>query len=65
MAAVDRNILRLGLYELNFRHDVPATVTINEMVELAKEFGAEHSSAFINGVLDKASKSLNLPQKAP
>lgn len=65
MAAVDRNILRLGLYELNFRNDVPATVTINEMVELAKEFGAEHSPSFINGVLDRAAKGLNLPEKAP
>lgn len=53
MAAVDRNILRLGAFELLFCEDIPATVTLNEMVELAKEFGAENTPAFVNGVLDQ------------
>jgi N utilization substance protein B len=52
MDRVDRNVLRLGAYELLFLDDVPAKVAINEAVELAKEFGAEHSGAFVNGILD-------------
>lgn len=65
MAVVDRNILRLGMYELNFCDDVPATVTINEMIEIAKEYGSESSAAFINGILDKAKTTLQRPSKAP
>ena len=53
MARVDRNILRLGVYELLRRADVPVKVTLNEAVELGKKFGSEESSAFVNGVLDK------------
>jgi N utilization substance protein B len=52
MSLIDRNILRLGVYELIYREDIPMTVTINEMIELAKEFGSEHSGSFINGILD-------------
>jgi N utilization substance protein B len=52
MDRVDRNVLRLGAYELLFGDDVPAKVAINEAVELAKEFGTEHSGAFVNGILD-------------
>jgi len=65
MATVDRNILRLGVYELFHCDDIPATVTINEMIEVAKQFGSENSTAFINGILDKVRESLNRPQKAP
>lgn len=65
MAAVDRNILRIGVYELCFCDDIPATVSINEMIEIAKQFGAENSAAFINGVLDKVKGTLNRPDKAP
>lgn len=65
MAAVDRNILRLGTFELNFCDDIPATVTINEMIEVAKQFGSESSPAFINGVLDRMKSELNRPGKAP
>lgn len=55
VARVDRNILRLGLYELLFLTDsVPPKVAINEAVELAKAFGSENSSKFINGVLGTA-----------
>jgi len=53
MPIVDRNILRAGLYELFWMVDVPAKVTINEAVELAKGFGDEEASKFINGILDK------------
>ena len=53
MARVDRNIIRLATYELLCREDIPARVTLNEAVELAKRFGDEQSPAFVNGVLDK------------
>ena len=52
MAAVDRNILRLALYELMFEDDTPPAVVIDEAVEIAKRFGSERSSQFVNGVLD-------------
>lgn len=65
MAVVDRNLLRLGVYELNYCDDIPATVSINEMIEIAKEFGSESSAAFINGILDKAKTTLKRPNKAP
>jgi N utilization substance protein B len=53
MATVDRNILRLSVYELLYLEDIPPRVTINEAVEIAKRFGSEESPSFINGVLDK------------
>jgi N utilization substance protein B len=52
MATVDRNILRLALFELRFAPDTPAAVVIDEAVEIAKRFGSERSSQFVNGVLD-------------
>jgi transcription antitermination protein NusB len=57
---VDRNVLRLGLYELIFDKtgDVPPKVAINESVELAKNFGGEHSFSFINGVLGTVYKTM-------
>ncbi|MGM0842106.1 MAG: transcription antitermination factor NusB [Bacillota bacterium] len=57
LAKVDRNILRLGVYELLFVEDVPNNVVINEAVEIAKIFGDDQSSKFINGVLSKVSQS--------
>ena len=61
IAAIDRNVLRIGLYELKFCHEnVPPKVAINEAVELAKAFGSENSSKFINGVLGTAFKQLGL-----
>lgn len=48
---VDRNILRIAIYELRNEHDVPIKAAINEAVELAKRFGGENSSRFVNGVL--------------
>ncbi len=57
MAIIDRNILRLGMYELLFADDIPSKVTINEAVELAKKFGDVESSKFVNGILDKIHKT--------
>jgi len=56
MTLVDRNILRLGAYELSLGSDIPFAVAINEAVELGKRFGAEESGAFINGILDRISE---------
>jgi len=56
MAAVDRNILRLGTYEMIFRDDIPAPVAINEALEIAKKFAATESAPFINGILDRIAK---------
>lgn len=59
VARIDRNILRVGLYELLYcASTVPARVAINEAVELAKSFGSDNSSKFINGVLGTAYRSL-------
>lgn len=65
ISVVDRNILRLGLYELLFadREEVPAKVAINEAIELAKTFGGENSGKFINGVLGSVYKELGEPGK--
>ncbi|WP_175991083.1 transcription antitermination factor NusB [Bacillus sp. Marseille-Q1617] len=57
LAKVDRNILRIGAYELLFVEDVPDKVVINEAVEIAKTFGDDQSSKFVNGVLSKVSQS--------
>jgi N utilization substance protein B len=61
MTPVDRNILRLSTYELVFRKDIPFEVIIDEAVELAKRYGAEQSSAFVNGVLDKLAHECRAP----
>ena len=53
MAAVDRNVLRLGAFELLFAPDTPAGVAIDEAIELARRYGSKDSPAFVNGVLDR------------
>ena len=53
MSRVDRNVMRLALYEMLYRQDIPHKVSINEAVDLGKEYGAEESGAFINGILDR------------
>ncbi len=65
ISPVDRNILRLGLYELLFseRSEVPAKVAINEAIELAKQFGGDNSSRFVNGVLGAVYKEMGEPGK--
>jgi N utilization substance protein B len=61
---IDRNILRIGIYELLFAKEVPPKVAINEAVELAKHFGGESSGKFINGVLGTLFKKL-FPDQSP
>jgi len=63
MAIIDRNILRLGVFELLYAPDIPPKVTINEAVELAKKFGDMESSKFVNGILDKIHKTDVAPAK--
>lgn len=58
MPKVDRNILRLGVYELEYCQDVPVSVTINEAIELGKKFGDINTAKFVNGILDKIAKDL-------
>jgi N utilization substance protein B len=62
MARVDRNVLRLAVYEL-LRTDVPVKVVINEAIELGKKFGSESSGAFVNGVLDKVANGLGAERR--
>jgi N utilization substance protein B len=58
MTRVDRNVLRLGAWELAHRSDVPPAVTLDEAVELAKAFGTEDSGAFVNGVLNRIAETV-------
>ncbi len=58
LANVDRNILRLGIYELLYVPEVPAPVIINEAIEIAKNLGAGESGSFVNGILHKISQSV-------
>lgn len=53
MAVIDRNVLRLGTYELLFLKDIPPKVTINEAIDLAKRYSTAESGSFVNGILDK------------
>jgi N utilization substance protein B len=62
IARIDRTILRMGVYELYFNQSIPNKVVINEAVELAKSFGADNSSKFINGVLGTVLKNLEEKQ---
>ena len=66
LAVVDRNILRLAVYELMFSPDLPAPVILNEAIEIAKSLGATESGGFVNGVLQKLSEKLrgNVPPRA-
>lgn len=58
MTRVDRNLLRLGTWELRSQADVPRAVVIDEAVELAKRYGTEESKSFVNGVLDRVADDL-------
>lgn len=58
MSRIDRNVLRLAVFELMHRDDIPRKVTINEAIELGKNFGNEESSSFINGLLDRIAVAL-------
>ena len=52
MSCVDRNVMRIAVYEMLYREDIPAKVSINEAIDVGKKFGTEESDAFINGILD-------------
>ena len=58
ISIIDRNILRMAIFELLFREDIPPRVTLNEAIDLGKRFGSEDSSAFINGILDRIQKEV-------
>lgn len=63
LSRVDHNILRLALYELLKLDDIPARVTIDEAIELAKAYGDQESGRFVNGVIDQIAGRLSLRQK--
>ncbi|HET6281418.1 MAG TPA: transcription antitermination factor NusB [Polyangia bacterium] len=60
MAPVERNVIRLALYELKYCEGVPVSVALNEAVELAKRFGSSEGAAFVNGMLDRAVNDLGI-----
>ena len=63
IAAVDRNIMRLAIYEMLHRDDIPPAVSINEAVDIAKKFSTEDSGKFVNGILDKIRGELMRPAR--
>lgn len=63
IAAVDRNILRLAIYEMLYREDIPPVVSINEAVDVAKKFSTQDSGKFVNGILDKVKGELMRPAR--
>ena len=65
ISAVDRNIMRLAIYEMLFRDDIPPVVSINEAIELAKTFGGTESGRFVNGILDRVKDDLDRPLREP
>lgn len=65
IAAIDRTVLRLGVFELLYLKEIPPKVAINEAIELAKAFGGENSGKFVNGVLGTIYRSSDLYQEEP
>ncbi|MFL6537149.1 MAG: transcription antitermination factor NusB [Chthoniobacterales bacterium] len=65
LSPVDRNVLRLAIYEMLYRDDIPPVVSINEAIELAKTFGGSDSGRFVNGILDRVKDDLSRPLRAP
>ena len=63
IAAVDRNVMRLAIYEMLHREDIPPVVSINEAVDIAKKFSTNDSGKFVNGVLDKVKAELMRPAR--
>ena len=61
ISPVDRNVLRLAIYEMLYREDIPPVVSINEAIELAKTFGSGDSGRFVNGILDRVKGDLKRP----
>jgi transcription antitermination protein NusB len=64
IAAVDRNILRLAIYEMFYREDIPPVVSINEAVDIAKKFSTQDSGKFVNGILDSVKADLMRPARS-
>lgn len=64
MGGVDRNVMRVALYEMLHRSDIPPVVSINEAVELAKDLSSDESGKFVNGILDRIRKDLKRPARA-
>jgi transcription antitermination protein NusB len=65
ISVVDRNVLRLAIYEMLYRDDIPPVVSINEAIDLAKTFGGAESGKFVNGILDRVRKDLDRPAREP
>jgi transcription antitermination protein NusB len=65
MAVVDRNVLRIAVYEMVFDPEVPPVVAIDEAIEVARKFGSEESGAFINGILDAVRKRIEQGELPP
>jgi len=63
IAPVDRNILRVAIYEMIYTSEVPPVVCINEAIEIAKRFGSEDSGRFVNGILDKLKEEVVRPHR--
>jgi len=63
IATVDRNIMRLAIYEMLFREDIPPVVSINEAVDIAKKFSTQDSGKFVNGILDKVKGEVMRPAR--
>ena len=65
MSGVDRNIMKIAVFEMMYCPDVPYKVAINEAIEISKQFSSEDSGAFINGVLDSIRKQVEKEKKSP
>ena len=63
IATVDRNVMRLAIYEMLYRDDIPPIVSINEAVDIAKKFSTHDSGKFVNGILDKVKSELMRPAR--
>jgi len=65
MGAVDRNVLRLAMFEIFFRDDIPPVVSVNESLDLARDLSSEESAKFVNGIVDRALKEVDRPLRTP
>ena len=65
MGTVDRNAMRIAVFEMLYRDDIPPVVSINEAVDLAKAFSSSESGKFVNGILDRIRKGLDRPARGP
>ncbi|MCE9615603.1 MAG: transcription antitermination factor NusB [Lentisphaerae bacterium] len=65
MGAIERNVIRLAIYEMRHCDDVPPVVSINEAIDLAKYFSSSESGRFVNGILDRVRKDVKRPPRRP